>query len=357
MRRLWLSLLLTGLLLCLFPAFAQEEATQSPDSTETAAEPEATPELESTQSPESTVEPESTAETTQEPNRAEFPGPGSYNVREDFGEEQRSFVIDIPTSYSADGDPFPLVFVLHGAGGNGNGIRTFSAFADLGEEEGFITVFPDGLGGAWNDGRPDPGISLIDDLGYFDHVIGLLTRSLNIDPTRIYSTGYSMGGMMSYRLGCNFPDQIAAIASVASTMPMYIIDECDAAPPLPVLVIQGTDDNVIPWVGMRGGYLSTVGTMRYWTQHNGCPDETELVMEPDTDPNDSTRVVSEQYNNCTNEVMIYAIYRGGHTWPGGGLVAPVDIGVTSRDISATQVIWEFFQRHTLADRQVSDDEG
>lgn len=359
MRRLWLFLLLVGLLICLLPALAQEEATEAAESTEATeaaaaqeatAEPEATEEPETPVESEATDEPDATAEATQPPNVAEFPGPGSYNVREDFGEEQRTFVIDIPQSYSDDGDPVPLVFVLHGAGGDGNGIRSFSGFAQLGEEENFISVFPSGLNGGWNDGRPDPGLAVIDDLGYFDHLISLLTRSLNIDTDRIYSSGYSMGGMMSYRLGCNLPDRIAAIASVASTMPVYILEECDAAPPLPVLLIQGTDDNVVPWTGIRGGYLSAVLTMQYWTEHNDCPYETEIVIEPDIDPTDNTIVMREQYADCDAEVMMYAVYRGGHTWPGRIIPAPIDLGTTSRDIIASEAIWEFFQRYSLEDR-------
>lgn len=337
MRRLWLFVLIVSLSICLLPALAQEEATEAAETQEATTEATA----------EATDEPEATAEATRGPSIAEFPGPGSYNVREDFGEEQRSFVIDIPESYSDDGDPLPLVLVLHGAGGDGNGIRGFSGFAQLGEEENFISVFPSGLNGGWNDGRPDPGLAAINDLAYFDHLISLLIRSLNIDTERIYSTGYSMGGMMSFRLGCNLPDRIAAIASVASTMPMYILQECDAAPPLPVLLIQGTDDNVVPWMGIRGGYLSAVRTMQYWAEHNDCPYETEIIVEPDAEPDDDTLVMREQYNDCDAEVMMYAIYRGGHTWPGRIIPPPIDLGVTSRDINAAQVIWDFFQRYSL----------
>jgi polyhydroxybutyrate depolymerase len=338
------------LLLCLFPAFAQEE---TPEAT---LEPEVTTEPDSTGEPEPTPEPEATAEATRQPNRAEFPGPGSYNVREDFGAELRSFIIDIPQSYSEDSDPMPLIFVLHGAGGTGNSMRSISGLFELGEEEGFISVFPSGTNGAWNDGRPDPGLTGIDDLGYFNHLINLLARSLNIDTERIYSTGYSMGGMMSYRIGCNLPDRIAAIASVASPMPIYILEECDAAPPLPVLLIQGTDDNVVPWFGIRGAYLSAVGTMEYWTEHNGCSYEPEPAIMPDVDPDDTTIVVSEAYDDCDAEVGMYGVYRGGHTWPGGGRVAPIDLGITSQDISGSEMIWAFFQRHALDDRHPLDDD-
>lgn len=342
MRRIWLFLLLTGLLV--IPVSAQESTAEATDSAEATVEA-STPESASTV--EATAEAEGTQETTPIPNRVEFPGPGSYNVREDFGTQERSFTIDIPLSYDSESDPVALVFVLHGAGGDGNGIRGISGFGALGETEGFISVFPSGINGGWNDGRPDSGVNATDDIGYIRHLIELLTNSLNIDPARIYASGYSMGGMMSFRLACNLPDQIAAVASVASTMPLYFLDECEGTPPVPVAVVQGTDDNVVPWTGIRNGYLSAIRTMEYWTNHNGCLYQTDLIVQPDNDPHDPTRVVLQQYDDCEAEVLLYGIYGGGHTWPGGGMVAPIDIGVTSQDINASEEIWAFFQRHTL----------
>jgi polyhydroxybutyrate depolymerase len=337
MRRFWLLTVIICLFLFLIPAFAQEET------------PEASPEPDATAEAESTAEPEGTDEPRQ--NRVEFPGPGSFNVREDFGSQEREFAIDIPEAYSDEGEPMPLLFVLHGAGGSGNGIRSFSGFSELGEELGFIAVFPSGIGGGWNDGRPDPGLAVIDDVGYFNHVIELLTNSLNIDESRIYAAGYSMGGMMSYRLGCNLPGRFAAIASVASPMPLYIQAECDAAPPLPVLLIQGTDDHVVPWMGIRNGYLSAPRTMEYWADRNGCTYEPEFVLEPDVRPDDGTLVIRERYDDCDDEVMMYGIYQGGHTWPGRPVMAGFDLGVTSYDINAADVIWTFFERQSLDDAE------
>ena len=378
MYRMRFFLLLACLLVGLSPVFAQEttpdvtpepdmtsevaetaeaatteEAStpEPPDATEEASTPEpAVPTEEATVEPAFTSEPESTEEA-QEPISVEFPGPGSFSVREDFTTVERTFIIDIPMSYDPEDDPLPLIFVLHGAGGNGENIRALSGFAELGEAEGFISVFPSGINGGWNDGRPDPGVAANDDITYISHLIELLTNSLNIDANRIYSTGYSMGGMMSYRLGCTLPDQIAAIASVASTMPLYIVSECDPAPTLPVLLIQGTNDNVIPWMGVRNGYLSAFGTMQYWAEHNGCPYETDLVPEANLDPSDLTLVIRHQYDDCDNEALLYGVYGGGHTWPGGGSGAPIEIGVTSRDLNATAAIWDFFDRYTLEDRQ------
>lgn len=343
MRRFCLFLLMIGLFAAFIPVFAQDETAEATAETEAAVTPESTDAADA----ESTTEPEATEESQPARDRVEFPGVGSFNVREDFGTEQREFTIDIPTGYRDDGEPMPLVLVLHGAGGSGNGIRAFAGMSELGEEVGFITVFPSGLGGAWNDGRPDPGLALIDDIAYFDHLITLLTNSLHIDEQRVYTSGYSMGGMLSYRLGCNLPDRFAAIASVASTMPLYIQAECDAAPPLPVLLIHGTDDQIVPWVGIRNGYMSAPETMAYWSEHNGCTYEASFVIEPDTYPTDGTLVIREQYDDCADEVMMYGVYQGGHTWPRLPTPTGFNLGTTSHDIVAAEVIWDFFQRQTL----------
>jgi polyhydroxybutyrate depolymerase len=189
----------------------------------------------------------------------------------------------------------------------------------------------------------------VDDIGFVSHMIETLTRSLNIDLTRIYAVGYSAGGMFSYRLGCELPDQFAAVASVASTFPEYLVDHCDDTPPVPVLIIQGTDDPIVPWVGVRGAYKSAAASLDYWQDHNGCSTSTGIIPLPDTDVNDGIRVLSEGGGGCDDnaDVQLYSLLFGGHTWPGHPMNAPLELGETGLDIDATQVIWEFFAAHPL----------
>jgi polyhydroxybutyrate depolymerase len=295
--------------------------------------------------PESTIEPEITPEATSEAT-SNFPGAGGYTVTDTIGGIQRAYRIYIPETESAD--PIPLVIVLHGAGGNGAWMENISGFDNLADSEGFVAVYPDGINRVWNDGRVgDARVGNTDDVGFIAQIIDFAAGKLNIDTERIYATGYSMGGMLSFRLGCELPDKLAAIASVASTFPEYLMTTCSDTAPIPVLVIQGTDDPVVPWAGVRGGYLSALNSLTYWANHNGCAEESGIAIEDDQDPNDHTRILRQAYSQCEGsaDVTLYGVFQGGHTWPGRPFEAPFELGLTSADMDASQVIWEFFSSH------------
>jgi polyhydroxybutyrate depolymerase len=111
-----------------------------------------------------------------------------------------------------------------------------------------------------------------------------------------------------------------------------------------VIVIQGTDDPIVPWRGAPGGYLSAADTVAYWSLHNQCDTYNGITLDDDVDPDDNTRVLRESFTGCEDsaDVMLYGIFYGGHTWPGGPIRAPFELGATSGDIDAARVIWEFF---------------
>lgn len=291
--------------------------------------------------------PEATAESTLPPGATTtFPGAGTYTVHQQYGEFERSFRVYLPTGYDASDDPVALVIVMHGAGDSGAGAESFTGFNALADQEKFIVVYPDGVNNVWNDGRiGDPRISAVDDVRFLEGVIRFMEQRLNIDLSRVYAAGYSMGGMMSYRLGCELPYRFAAVASVASTMPVYLIDRCTGTAPIPVLVFQGTEDPVVPWVGIPSGYLSAAQTIGFWGVHNGCTIDFAIEPLPDAVPEDYTLVMRQQLTTCVADVALYGIYFGGHTWPGHPFNASVQLGQTTRDIDATALIWEFFSSH------------
>lgn len=291
--------------------------------------------------PEVTVE--ATAEST--PAGPTFPEPGSYTARENYDGLERSYRIYIPESYVDQDEPVALVLVFHGAGGTGEWIETFSGFNELADDEGFVVVYPDGVNGVWNDGRVgDRRVGDIDDRPFVTDILDYITENLNIDPERVYATGYSMGGMFSFRLGCDMRDRITGVASVASTFPEYLLTACERTSPVPVIVLQGTDDPVIPWAGARGAYLSAVNTLTYWSLHNQCRTYSGIEALDDFVPGDNTRVMRESYTDCLNnaDVLLYGVYFGGHTWPGGPFQTQFNVGNTTLDIHAAQAIWNFF---------------
>jgi len=299
------------------------------------------------------IAPEATAEATTEPTPTpitplEFDEYGVfYDVSQSHEGLRRRYLLYIPPNYDPEGAPIPLIVALHPANSNSEGFATFSGFDVIGERENAAVVYPNGINFVWNDGRVgDPRVQNVDDVTFIQSMIEVVSASLNIDQTRIYAAGYSMGGMLAYRLGCRLPDTFAAVASVASTMPRYVLDECESAPPVSLIVLQGTDDFVVPWAGIRGenGYLSAAETIQFWRDHNVCSPEITQTVLPDVDPNDGTRVIAEHYNNCrdNSRLAFYGVYFGGHTYPGHPLREIPGVDLTTRDIFAEEVIWEFF---------------
>ena len=275
---------------------------------------------------------------------------------------QRGYKIHIPPSLPQNFSP-PLIFVLHGGGGTGDGMErslTLGGFNSLSDENSLIVVYPDGIERNWNDGRKnvsDPAHQQnIDDIGFFNALIENLTNEFNIDPNRIYSTGISNGAMMSYRLALDLPEKIAAIAPVAGAIPVDILPQNPAFIPLSVCVISGTTDPLVPWEGgtvgtkrhPRGIVISVPDSVNYWVVNNKCNNTPETILLPDIDPADGTRVYYHRYGNGENdtEVVLYEIENGGHTWPDGyQYLSKLFVGRTSKDINATEVIWDFFKNH------------
>ncbi len=284
-----------------------------------------------------------------------------------FGGRERMFRIHVP-SLSGRATPVPLVLILHGGGGTGDGMErlTLGGFNRLADREGFVAVYPDGVERHWNDGRGNQQYRAqrdnIDDVGFIAALIAGLSETLPIDRRRVYATGISNGGLMSLRLARELADRIAVIAPVAASMSEQITQMRAPARPISVLLIAGTADPLVPYqggeigfIGFRGGQkigkvVSVAETITYWSTFNRCPPAPAITMEPDRNPQDGTRVRREAHGPCREgtEVMLYAIEGGGHTWPGGQQYLPERIvGRTSKDIDANEVIWSFFKRHAL----------
>src|SRR4030042_58972 len=142
---------------------------------------------------------------------------------------ERTYRIHIPPDLPEGSTP-ALLFVLHGGGGTGEGMErtlTRGVFNILADQQNFLVVYPDGVEKNWNDGRKnvsDPAHQQnIDDVGYFTILIENLSDEFSIDPHRIFTTGISNGAMMSYRLACEIPEKIAAIAPVAGALPIDLL--------------------------------------------------------------------------------------------------------------------------------------
>ncbi len=258
--------------------------------------------------------------------------------------------------------PLALVFVLHGGGGTGIGMvrMTDGGFHELAERDGAIIVYPDGVDRQWNDGRRDfksrAHSENIDDVGFISWLIDRIAEEHPLDLDRVYATGISNGGMMSFRLGCGLSQRLAAIAPVVANMPADLMRVCAPARPVSVLVTNGTEDPLIPFGGghvgsprrSRGLVISANDSLGFWARHNGCGAQAEVKLLPDRVPGDRTRLERSVWPTCSAgvSVTLNKIVGGGHTWPGGQPGTPrIIVGRVSRELDGVQEIWAFFMRH------------
>jgi len=296
------------------------------------------------------------------PAGADLLGPGTHARSLEHGGIWRTYHLYVPAAYDRS-RPAPLLLALHGGGGDGAAMisLTCGGFNSLADGDGFLVAYPDGVERHWNDGRKEVRYRThrekIDDVGFLDALIDRLATDLNVDRTRVYVTGPSNGAMMTQRLALERSGKIAAIAPVIGSLPQALA-ESKPSRPIPVLIINGTDDTMMPWDGgdvhfgrlKLGKVLSTAGTVRFWARCNRSRAEPLVEQLPDVDPGDGTRVRRETHPAGPGgaEVVLYAVERGGHTWPQGRQYLREElIGKTSKDINGCEVIWQFLKRHSL----------
>jgi polyhydroxybutyrate depolymerase len=268
----------------------------------------------------------------------------------------RSYRIYVPTHV---GTPAPVVFALHGGGGSGSGMElvTSGGFNRIADREGVIIVYPDGVGRNWNDGRSDVGSRAfkenLDDVGFLKAVLEAVAARYPVDTRRVFATGISNGGFMSFRLACEAADTFLAVAPVVAGLSVDLGPRCKPKRPVSVAIMNGTEDPLVPW---KGGYVSALGIKRgatwsaertydKWIELDACKvrfDEPEVNQVAD----DETSLVRHRAVSCAAgaEVRLYEIRGGGHNWPRGAKYLGVAIvGRITQEFDGTEEIWRFFK--------------
>lgn len=283
-------------------------------------------------------------------------GPGDYRREITSGERKRSFKIHVPPTYTKE-KRVPLVLNFHGGGGNADNQEDISQMNPVSDAKGFIVVYPNGTGVlnnrflSFNAGMccGYAKSNKVDDVGFARDLLDDVGRNFCIDPKKVYSTGFSNGAIMSHRLACELADRIAAIAPVSGPIG---VDRCSPSRPVPVLEFHGKADKFAPYDGgdvkaLIGGetnrYRSMNDTIAGWAERNGCAGTTEGDFEQGA-------VSCKVHRACKNNasVTLCTIERAGHTWPGGRTtLSEKTVGPLNKDIRASQMIWNFFEKHAL----------
>jgi polyhydroxybutyrate depolymerase len=259
----------------------------------------------------------------------------------------RSYLLNLPPNYN-DSNNFSLVIALHGTGGNASQMETDYKLTAKSNSARFIIAYPEGVRSdgvlgvrTWNAGGCcDYAMEHnVNDVQYIRQLIQKLLAMYKINPKKIYATGMSNGAMMSYRLGCELSQQLAAIAPVSGTL--ITTQACTAARPVPILHIHSALDTKVPYAGGYGlanYYFPPVDSgLHVWAAINGCNAAPETVI-------DAPLYTQTQYAGCAGNEMIqlYLTKDGGHAWP-GGLQARSAADEPSKAFDATDLIWDFFK--------------
>lgn len=266
----------------------------------------------------------------------------SYNDTIEWQGIDRSFITHIPINYNGV-DTVPLVFALHGLGDNASNFESFMGMNAVADTANFIVVYPQAMVDPLTNNQTafNSGInflSAIDDVGMISALIDTLNVQYPIDTTRVYATGYSMGGFMSHRLACQLSNRITAIASVSGQMAMSIPPTCNTTTEVPIMHIHGTADGTVRYNGYDSLQMISVdSTLAIWKINNGCSQEPSSVYTlPDNAP-DNFITTAYRWINCNNnsEILLYKVDSADHQW----LYEPAN------DFDSAKEIWKFFMRH------------
>ncbi|MBA56947.1 MAG: hypothetical protein CMK89_21065 [Pseudomonadales bacterium] len=289
--------------------------------------------------------------------------PGRYPLSIKVDGLERSFIVHLPAAYDGK-KPLPVVVMLHGGGGNAKATNWETGWTDKADQAGFIAVFPNAAARnpnrrssfalnpqLWNDGsdRFYPDQTVVNDVRFLEALLDTLAASFAVNERRVYLTGFSNGASMSFLAAAKVPHRIAAIAPVAGAC---WIDPGALQPAVSMLYITGSDD---PLNLIEGGSPRLANGNSDAVRSKPKPPVRESILKwvKALGLSERSRLL-EQENGVTREVfgdrdveVVYIRVEGlGHTWAGGRSILPASmVGASSDKINATNVIWDFFQRH------------
>jgi polyhydroxybutyrate depolymerase len=243
--------------------------------------------------------------------------------------------------------PQPTIIVLHGATMTAESTIRVSGFAEAAAAHDFTAVFPHGLRRQWNDERAG-GPGGADDVAFLSALVDRLVRDGVALPGHIYLAGISNGGMMSFTMACKAGNLFRGIGTVIANMPAGIAP-CDL-PPLPLVMINGTADPLVPYegggvgfAGGRGDVWSVKRSAELFIRRNGCKDHDEQML-PGRSSFDTTTTTKLTWSSCQSgkSVTLYKVNGGGHQISGEPAFLPRMLGQSSGDFRAADEIVKMF---------------
>jgi polyhydroxybutyrate depolymerase len=254
----------------------------------------------------------------------------------------RSFMFQPPPALQK---PQSLMFIMHGSGGNAQNMVAPSAkLLAIAPQEKLLLVYPNGYAHFWNECRKYATSAAnkenIDEAAFFTAMIQYFGQRYDVDSNRIYAIGFSGGGHMAYKLGLTMPGKIKAISAIVANLPDSASCDCTlAGKPLPVLIVNGTADNVNPYQGGEmfvdnssyGVVRSSQGSFGYWARLAGYTGQPSIQELPNTDTADGCTITGFTYRKKHRPtVTLLQVNGGGHSFP--------------KDVDVFLYAWAFFKK-------------
>ena len=274
----------------------------------------------------------------------------------------RQYKVHVPASYQRE-KPMPLVFCIHGLGQDPNLFCLSGAKLDkAADQAGFILVMPLGYESSWNGGTccGRARDEKLDDVALIRAILADVAKHLNVDLERVYTTGLSNGGYLSYRLACEAPDLFAGVVvgsgavginafpDKADENPELLsvtsnFTDCAPSRPLSILHLHGTADGYIP-------HTLQAKSLMLMAEKYGCSQTSMPAVSPNS-AGDSSCVT---YAGCSAGVELTGctVEGGGHCWfgsddcgTGAGFLGMAFVGENSDTLDNNHELLEFLQRH------------
>lgn len=259
-----------------------------------------------------------------------------------IGDHYRVFHYQPPTTQLVHPS---LLFLMHGSGGKGQDmVKPASRLQAVAEKENLVIVYPDAYLHYWNECRKASTAVAnkenIDENAFFEAMINYFIKLYQVNPQRVFAAGLSGGGHMAYKLGLTMPETIHAITAIVANLPDSASCDCTlSGKPLPVMIINGTNDQINPYLGGEmfvnnasfGVVKSSEQSFQYWAHLAGYSGKPVFRNLPDTNKSNDQHIESYTFKkNKQPEIVLLKVVNGRHEYPS--------------DIDAILFTWEFFKR-------------
>lgn len=231
------------------------------------------------------------------------------------GGTTRSYITYVPRNLGAHR---PLLISCHGMNQDANYQKGMLKIETVADTAKFVTVFPEGIDKSWD-------ISGNRDINFVLALIDEMVAKYDIDPCRVYLSGFSMGGMFTYHAMNKIADRIAAFAPI-SGYPMGGATANAKVRPIPIIHTHGTSDDVVTFSNVQSN-------LNVWIRHNGCPSTAKVTQRYRNAPHITRHVWGP--GNEGVEVVLMEMAGKGH-WISN------DYGVLTGD-----EIWKFCKRFSV----------